>query len=157
MMRAGARMTLSGEGGVMTNWGRGVLTALRLLYALFWVGVPISGWVFDVPPPRQPTAEANAFWDAIAATGFMVPLLSFNYFVGGVLCFLERTTPLGLAMLSPPLVIAVLFNALLARVGGPWIVIAVLHVLLMWTYRAAFVPLWSYPRREPVGQPLRAG
>jgi len=139
---------------MMTSWGRPALITLRWLYALFWVSTPLSLLLFDVQPPRQPTAEANAFWDAIAATGFMVPLLGFNYFVGGVLCFVERTTPLGLAILSPVLLIAAFFNVLLAHDAGPWIVIVIAHLWLMWTYRAAYVPLWSYRRRALVGKEL---
>jgi hypothetical protein len=78
------------------------------------------------------------------ATGFMVPLTGATYFAGGALCVLNRTTPLGLAFLSAPLAIIVPFNVLLARQPGPWMLVVLVHLVLMFAYRAAYVPLWSY-------------
>ena len=98
----------------------------------------------SAPFPRQPSQAANDFWDAIAATGFMIPLTGVTYFLGGAFCLLCRTTPLGLAFLSAPLGVIVPFNVPLARQAGPWIAIVLVHVALLFAYRAAFVPLWSY-------------
>ena len=120
------------------------LTTIRILYAVFWIVLaiaPLSG----VPFPSQPTAAANDFWDAIAATGFMIPLIGTTYFVGGVGCLFHRATPLGLALLSAPLTVIVLFNILLVQEPGPWILIVLIHLVLLVRFRAAYVPLWSYP------------
>lgn len=120
------------------------LDGLRILYALFWLVTALTPFFVAAPFPRQPTQAANAFWDAIAATGFMIPLTGLTYFAGGALCLLRRTAPLGLALLSAPLAIIVPFNTLLARQTGPWILIVLVHALLLIAYRAAYVPLWSY-------------
>jgi|KBSMisStaDraftv2_1062788.scaffolds.fasta_scaffold35373_3 hypothetical protein len=132
------------------------LTGIRLLYALFWVTAAVTPLFVNAPFPQQPTQAANDFWDAIAATGFMIPLTGVTYFVGGALCLLRRTAPLGLAFLSAPLGVIVPFNVLLARQAGPWIAIVLVHVVLLFAYRAAFVPLWSYrPELEAVRHPER--
>jgi hypothetical protein len=83
-------------------------------------------------------------WNALMATGFMVPMTGALYAAGGACCLRASTTPLGLALLSVPLAVIVPFNVLLARVAGPWIAIVAIHVGLLWQFRRAFVPLWSY-------------
>jgi hypothetical protein len=124
------------------------LAILRIAYGLLWLSFPLATLLLNLPMPKQPTEAATAFWDAIEATGFMVPLLGATYFVGGVLLLWRRTAPLGLAVLSPPLLIASLFDAFLARQSGPWIVMVVVHLLLMWDVRSAYAGLWAYePRR----------
>ena len=64
------------------------LIALRLIYAAFWTSI-----VFGPPPPRQSEPAAAAFWAAIVATGFMVPLLTSCYFLGGLALWFRRTAP----------------------------------------------------------------
>lgn len=120
------------------------VAVLRVAYGLLWLSLPLSTLLLNVPMPEQPTETATAFWDAIEATGFMVPLLGTTYFVGGALLLWGRTTPLGLAVLTPPLLIASLFNVLLAQQSGPWIVMVVVHLLLLWDTRSAFAGLWAY-------------
>lgn len=119
-------------------------TIARVLYAGLWLVLGASPLVLDAPYPRQPTTEANAFWDALVATGFIVPMLGVVYVCGGACCLANRTTPLGLALLSVPLAVIVPFNVLLARLAGPWIVIVAMHVALLWRVRRAFERLWSY-------------
>ena len=136
----------------MTRQSTFALDGVRILYALFWLVIALVPLFVNAPFPRQPTQEANAFWDAIAATGFMIQLTGATYFAGGALCLLRRTTPLGLAFLSAPLAIIVPFNTLLARQPEPWIVVVLAHVVLLIVYRAAYVPLWSY---RPEGETPR--
>lgn len=82
---------------------------------------------------RHSEHAVEAFWVAIEATRFMVPLLGGCYFLGGVALWF-RTAPLGLALLSPPMVIIILFDILLAK-----------KAILLWQFRSAFNPLWSFP------------
>ncbi len=110
-----------------------------MIYAAFWTAI-----IFGPPPPRHSEPAAEAFWVAIEATKFMVPLLGGCYFLGGVALWFRRTSPLGLALLSPPMVIIILFDILLAKEAGPWIPIALIHAILLWHFRSAFTSLWSY-------------
>ena len=106
------------------------LTILRIAYGLLWLSLPLSTLLLNLPMPKQPTEAATVFWDAIEATGFMVPLLGATYFVGGALLLPRRT-----------------------RQAGPWIAMVVVHLLLMWDVRSAYAGLWTYrPRRAlPAG------
>ncbi len=128
--------------------GHRVWTVVRVLYAGFWLVLGVSPLFVASPYPPQPTAEANAFWDALVATGFIVPMLSAVYAAGGACCLARRTTPLGLALLSVPLAVIVPFNVLLARLAGPWIVVVAVHLALLWRVRRALQPLWSNGDRE---------
>jgi hypothetical protein len=121
-----------------------LIRGIRIVYALFWLAVALALFIPGFEPPRQPTVEANAFWDAIAATGFLVPMLWMTYVVGGIFCLTNRTAPLGLAVLSAPMAVIVPFDALLARQAGPWIAVLLVHVVLLWVYRTAYVPLWTF-------------
>ena len=124
----------------MTKLALQGLTAIRLLYAAFWTTLLFMG-----PPPPHREVAAQAFWSAIEATGFMVPLLGVCYVIGGLALWMRRTSPLGLAILSPPMVIIILFDILLAKEIGPWIALVVIHGLLLIQFRSAFRGLWSYP------------
>jgi hypothetical protein len=123
----------------MTRGIRISLTVLRLIYAALWTSV-----IFGPPPPRHSEPAAEAFWVALEATKFMVPLLGACYFCGGVALWFRRTAPLGLALLSPPMLIIILYDILLAKEAGPWIAIALVHAILLWQFRSAFTPLWSF-------------
>jgi hypothetical protein len=125
-----------------------LIRVTRVLYALFWLSIALAIFIPGLGPPRQPTAEANAFWDALVATGFMVPMLWMTYMLGGIFCLADRTAPLGLAVLSAPMAIIVPFDALLARQAGPWIAVVLVHVGLLYVYRAAYVPLWTFGTRR---------
>ncbi len=125
-----------------------LIRVTRIVYALFWVSVSLAIFIPGLGPPRQPTVQANAFWDALVATGFMVPMLWMTYILGGIFCLADRTAPLGLAILSAPMAVIVPFDALLARQAGPWIAIVLVHVGLLYVYRAAYVPLWTFGVRR---------
>jgi len=56
---------------------------------------------------------------------------------------------LGLVLLAAPLAIIVPFNVLLARIPGPWILLVLMQLALMWAYRDAYIPLWSYGKTKP--------
>jgi hypothetical protein len=70
-------------------------------------------------------------------------LLGASYAAGGLFTLFRRTAPLGLALLSPPMAVIVLFNALLVRSASAWVVLAPVPALLLWQFRADFAPLWS--------------
>jgi hypothetical protein len=128
------------------------LFVIRVVFALFWLVMGLAPLVISgVLDFKQPTQAANDFWAAIVATGFLVPMLLTVYLVGGLLCLFNRTTPLGLVLLAAVQGVIVPFDALLARAVGPWILILAVHLWLLWMYRSAYVPLWTYgvPTKMP--------
>src|ERR1700742_718286 len=93
---------------------------------------------------QQPTPEAEAFYDALHATGFLYPLMGITFGLGGLALLLHRTAPLGLALLAPSVSVIFLFHLMLTgRVvwGTEW---ALGLCLLAWHYRSAYTALWYY-------------
>jgi hypothetical protein len=110
-----------------------------VLYLVFGIGHTIV----------QPTAAAQVFDDALHRSGFMDPLIALSYLVGGAALALRRTTPLGLILLAPSVVVIFFFDAVLAHlvpiacaVAGVWGLLALRHF-------DGFRGLWSY------GGPIR--
>lgn len=56
------------------------------------------------------------------------------------------------------MLIIVPFDIFLAKESGPLIVIALIHAVLLWQFRSAFTPLWSFKGKvtaslvSPTGQ-----
>ena len=120
-----------------------LFTLVRFAYAAFWILIALAPLVFPKAIPEQTVPAARAFWSGVEATGFMLPLLGACYAFGGLFTLFRRTAPLGLVLLSPPLAVIVLFNALLVRSASAWVVLAPVHALLLWHFRADLSPLWS--------------
>jgi hypothetical protein len=123
---------------------------LRWSYSAYfiYVGSIILGELVrgTVTPYPQPNAAAQAFSNAPDASGFMNPALVASYLGGGLALIFQRTAPLGLAMLGPPVAIILLFHTVLTGMvvwGTGW---AAVWLLMVWRYRKGFVPLWC--RRE---------
>jgi hypothetical protein len=82
------------------------------------------------------------FLGALAATGYMFPLLKGTEVAAGLLLLSGRFVPLALALLAPVIVNIVAFHAFLAPAGMalPILVLA-LEIYLAWTRRASFRPM----------------
>jgi hypothetical protein len=118
-------------------------TPIRLLYGAFWLLIIIAPFLTGKAIPVQVVPAARAMWEGLEASRFMIPLLGTCYGLGGLLVLVRRTAPVGLLILSPPLLVIVLFNALLIRTASAWVVLAPVHALLLWQYRADFRSLWN--------------
>jgi hypothetical protein len=94
--------------------------------------------------PRNTSAVGNAF-KTQSTTGSALSRTSESR----RLLWFQRTAPLGLALLSPPMLIIVLFHIFLGKDAGPWIAIALIHAILLWQFRSAFTPLWSFSPKAP--------
>jgi hypothetical protein len=81
--------------------------------------------------------------DRALVGGSMVPLLFATQVVGGVLV-LSGMVPLGLLLLAPVVVNIVAFHTFLDPAGLPLaIVVAALELILVWSHRSAFAPLFG--------------
>ena len=120
-----------------------LFTLLRIVYAAYWTLFALVLLAFPGAIPAPTVPAARAFWSGVEASGFMIPLLGASYAFGGLFTLFRRTAPLGLVILSPPMAVIVLFNALLVRSPSAWLVLAPVHALLLWHFRADLAPLWS--------------
>ena len=127
--------------------GKRLWTAMRFGYGLFFLlsGIAIllsvaTGWP---GAPAQPTPEAQAFTDALAASGFVDPLLGAVCAAGGASLLIDRTAPLGIVLLAPPVAIILFFHLTLSGqyIWGP--AVAAGLAALAWRYRLRLSALWS--------------
>jgi hypothetical protein len=112
-------------------------TAARyLLGAIFFV-FGLNGFLGFLPqPPLSP--EAGAFMGALAATGYMFPLIKGTEVLAGALLLSNRFVPLSLALLAPITVNILAFHTFLSPgLGLPAVVLA-LQLYLAYAYRAQY-------------------
>lgn len=94
-----------------------------------------------LPPPEMPEAAGN-FFGALAATGYMVPLIAIVEIVAGALLLARRFSALALVLLAPVSVNIVLFHLALAPTGGvPGYVLAGINLYLLFNYLPKYKPM----------------
>lgn len=123
----------------------------RILLGLVFSVFGLNGFLQFLPTPPVPEA-AGAFLGALAATGYMFPLIKATEVIAGLLLLSNRFVPLALLLLAPIIVNIVAFHALLAPQGLllPALVL-VLELGLAWAHRNVF----SHVLRARNDVPLR--
>lgn len=112
--------------------------AARLLLGVIFFVFGLNGFLGFLPQPPAPP-EAAAFGGALAATGYMFPLIKGTEVVTGLLLLSNRFVPLALVVLAPVIVNIVAFHAVLAPSGiAIALVVLVLELALAYAYRASF-------------------
>jgi uncharacterized membrane protein YphA (DoxX/SURF4 family) len=117
-----------------------MIVARTLLGLIFFV-FGLNGFLHFIPNPPPPPA-AGQFFGALAATGYMIPLIFATQTIGGALLLAGVWVPVALLILVPVLVNILLFHLFLAPGIGPGIVATLLEIFLAWYHRAAFAPLF---------------
>jgi len=113
----------------------------RILLGLTFVVFGLNGFLHFIPQPPSPEV-AQTFFAALAATGYMIPLLFATQIAGGVL-LLVGLVPLGVLVLTPVIVNIFAFHLFLVPDGLPIaILVTVLAVFLAWAHRAAYTALF---------------
>lgn len=129
-----------------------LLTVLRWIYALLFLFIGgrsllvIAGLLPSSEYPGSP--EAIAFAESIFAKGFISPLMSFTFFISGILILIKRTAPLGLVLLAPFIVAILLTHLMFEPNPVVGVLIALLWCLFAWRFRKAFKPMWNYQDTE---------
>lgn len=126
--------------------------AARSAQGLIFVAAPTAAALHLGPQPALPP-EAAAFSRALAATGYMLPLLWSCEIAAGGLLLAGFMVPLALVMLAPVIVNIFAFHLFLAPGAMPGaIVVGALEIYLAWQYRAAFRPLLSVTSEQGAAQ-----
>jgi uncharacterized membrane protein YphA (DoxX/SURF4 family) len=116
-------------------------SAARVLFGLIFFVFGLNGFLQFIPQPPPPPA-AGAFMGALAATGYMFPLIKGVEVVAGLLLLSNRFVPLALALLAPNIVNIVLLHSVLAPAGLPIALMVLgLELFLAWSYRDAYAPM----------------
>ena len=134
----------------MNTFTRHLPTAARLLLGLVFTTFGLNGFLRFLSMPPPPPA-AGAFFGALMATGYLLPLLMGTQLVAGLLLLSGRFVPLALTLLAPVVVNIVAFHLFLSPAGmGLALLVLALELFLAWSYRAAFAPLLR-ARSVPAG------
>lgn len=113
-------------------------TAARVLLGLIFFVFGLNGFLNFMPVPPPPPA-GGAFLGALAATGYMFPLIKGTEVVAGALLLGNRFVPLALTLLAPVIVNIVAYHLVLAPGNYPMLVALLgLEVFLAWSYRQNF-------------------
>src|SRR5580658_9073530 len=145
----------------MNSISRFAPSAARLLLGLVFVVFGLNGFLQFLPMPPAPD-KAMAFMGALAASGYMFPLIKVVEVIGGALLLSNRFVPLALALVAPNVVNIVLFHTVLAPAGLPVaLVVLALEVFMAWSYRDAYASMLrarTAPRASAatVGRPAHA-
>jgi len=119
-----------------------VNTGLRLLFGLAFLAFGLMGFLNTMTPPPDLAPGAKAFDEALAASGYMMPLIFGTQLFVGVLCLVGRFVPLALVVVFPFLLNSVLFHIYLEPTGLPFAgIFFALNLYLAWTYRKAYTSL----------------
>lgn len=116
--------------------------AARILMALIFTVLGLNGFLNFLPQPSNMPEGAAAFLGALAATGYMVPLLSGVQVIVGALLLFNRFVPLALALIAPVIVNIIAYHIFLdPRSIGLALVVLALEIYLAWVHRRAFRPM----------------
>ncbi len=115
---------------------------LRSLLGLLFVAAPLASAFHVFAEPSLPPS-GTAFVQALAATGYMLPLIWAVEMTAGVLLLVEWLVPFALLLLAPVIVNIAAFHIFLAPSGlGIAALVAALECVLAWQHREAFRPLF---------------
>ncbi|MEN9578566.1 MAG: hypothetical protein RJA70_1575 [Pseudomonadota bacterium] len=109
----------------------------RILLGLIFTVFGLNGFLGFLPMPELPP-EGGAFMGALAATGYMLPLIKGTEVVAGVLLLINRFVPLSLVLLAPITVNILLFHSLLAPAPAMPLVLIAAQLFLAYHHRSAF-------------------
>jgi uncharacterized membrane protein YphA (DoxX/SURF4 family) len=136
-------------------------SVVRVVLGLIFFVFGLNGFLQFLPQPPLPS-NAGAFMGALAATGYMFPLIKGTEVIAGALLLSNRFVPLALALLAPVVVNIVLFHAVLAPPNPITFLVLLGELFLAWSYRDAFRPMLAarvspaVPASEPAPVPARA-
>jgi uncharacterized membrane protein YphA (DoxX/SURF4 family) len=110
----------------------------RILLGLIFVFFGSNFFLHFLGNPPPPPGLAGEYFHALSASGYLY-IIGGLQFLGGLLLLIGRFVPLGLAILVAMIVNIWSFHILLAPAGfGPAIVVTILELFLLWSYRDAF-------------------
>jgi putative oxidoreductase len=113
----------------------------RVLLGLVFVVFGLNAFLNFIPMPPPPKGHAGEFFTALYASGYLYAIKCFEI-GGGILLLIGKKVPLGLTLLGPVIVNILFYDIFLDRSGLPMgIIIAVLALFLLWSFRSAFAGL----------------
>lgn len=111
----------------------------RVLFGLAMLAFGLMNLFMPMQTPPEVSEPARAFSAALAASGYMMPMIGILLAVCGALLLANRFVPLALLLLAPFFVNSVLFHVFLERTGlVPSLIFFAIELALAWSYRGVF-------------------
>ncbi len=123
--------------------GKYIPGAGRLIFALWYFGVGVIGLITN-DAVKDAAKASTPLEKAMAESLFMNPLLCLACGVGGGAMLFRRTTPLGIVILAPLVIIIFCFHVVITKSYLWGLANLVLLAANAWHFRRAFEPLWNY-------------
>ncbi len=116
-----------------------ILTIIaRILLGLVFVFFGSNAFLHFLPMPPLPQGVTGEYLHAFFASGYVYVIGGFQV-IGGLLLLIGRFVPLGLTILAAIIVNIWAFHLLMAPEGlPPAVVVTVLELFLVWSYRDRF-------------------
>jgi putative oxidoreductase len=116
-----------------------ILTIIaRILLGLVFVFFGSNAFLHFLPMPPLPQGVTGEYLHAFFASGYVYVIGGFQV-IGGLLLLIGRFVPLGLTILAAIIVNIWAFHLLMAPEGlPPAVVVTVLELFLIWSYRDRF-------------------
>lgn len=133
---------------------RHVPTVFRYLLGLIFFVFGLNGFLHFLPQPPM-EGPAGAFAGALAATGYMFPLIKGVETVVGLMLLSNRFVPLALTLLAPISINIFLFHTVLTPPNPIAFIVLLGNIYLAWAYRDAFRPMLAM-KAKPVAPPAAA-
>jgi uncharacterized membrane protein YphA (DoxX/SURF4 family) len=115
----------------------------RILLGLVFVVFGSNFFLHFIPQPPPPPGLALDYFKVFAASGYMYVVGALQVLCG-LLLLIGRFVPLALTILAAMIFNILVFHILMAPEGLPiGIVVAVLEVFLIWSYRDRFAGIFS--------------
>lgn len=113
-------------------------TVLQILLGVFLIIMGLNKFLGFMPAPSMPESAQNMM-GALAASGYMLPLIGITEIVVGILLVARSWAALGLLLLAPLSVNIVLFHLALAPAGILMgLIVFVLNVYFLFLYKPKF-------------------
>jgi len=121
-----------------------ILTIIaRILLGLIFVFFGSNGFLHFLPMPPLPQGVTGEYLHAFFASGYVYVISGFQV-AGGLLLLIGRFVPLGLTVLGAIIVNIWAFHLLMAPAGlPPAVVVTILELFLVWSYRDRFAGILS--------------
>ncbi len=131
----------------------GARITLGLIFSVFG----LNGFLNFIPQPPH-AGGAGLFLGALAASGYMFPLIKGTELVAGLLLLAGRAVPFALTLLAPVIVNIVAFHLFFepATLPLPLFTLAA-GLYLAWQDRAVFAPLFAGAAPHGVRRPEHSG
>jgi len=115
-------------------------TIVRILLGGIMVIFPVNALFIKAFQPKM-VKRARLLFDTFEDTGYLLYFIQGTELLIGIFLLTGYYTPLALIILMPITINILLFHVFMSPPIGPGLLIFLMNVFLIWSYRAAYITL----------------